>query len=106
MAKAKTKNETENTEQEEEQLDLIDVAPANSKAMVQTAKRYKKAQSERIASLEVETSEKQKLLTLIKEANLQRTDDGRIRFRIERLIITVTPRDELIKIKDEDENEG
>lgn len=67
-------------------------------------KRYKQFQKERLAALAQEKDEKQNLLRLIDDADLQRLDDGRIRFRCDSLIITITPRDELVQIKDESEN--
>jgi hypothetical protein len=103
MAKKKIKQD-QSEPSAKEQLDLIDVKPENSKEMLVVAKRYKTAQAQRIEALGREVAEKQKLLALIKEANLQHLDDGKIQFRIDRLIVTVTPRDELIRIKDENEN--
>lgn len=103
MAKKETKQDQSELSAEE-QLDLIEVKPENSKEMVEVVKRYKAAQSQRMEALGREVAEKQKLLALIKKAKLQHLDDGRIQFRVDRLIITVTPRDELIRIKDENEN--
>ena len=91
------------TEQNGEQLDLIDVTPENSKKIIAVAKRYKAAQSQRIEALQEEIAEKQKLLGLVKEANLQRLEDGKIRFRVDGMTITVTLRDELIKVKEDGE---
>lgn len=99
MAKKKGKESTTG-----EQLDLIDVSPENSKKIVGVARRYKAAQAERTAALEREVGEKEKLLAMVKEAKLQPVD-GVIRFRVDGLLITVTPRDELVKVKDENEKE-
>lgn len=99
------KSKKESKPSEGEQLDLIDVAPKNSKEIVQVARNYKKLQAKRIEILDREVAEKQKLLDLIKDANLQRLEDGKIRFRIDGMIITVTPRDELVKIKEENVSE-
>lgn len=89
-----------------EQLDLIDVSPENSKQIVGIARRYKTAQAQRIAALEREVEEKQKLLGLIKDAKLKPLDDGVIRFKVDGLLITVKPRDELVKVKEESEESG
>lgn len=90
----------------EEQLDLIDVAPENEKEIIACAKRYKKFQRERSEALKNEVAEKQKLLNLIEAAELSRLDDGSIKFKVDGFMITVTPRDELIRVKDEgEENE-
>ena len=105
MKKKKGENEVEAPEETStsgEQLDLIEVAPENAKKITGVAKRYRAAQARRIQALDQECNEKQALLALIKEANLKQVD-GKIKFRVDGLIITVTPRDELIKIKDESE---
>ncbi len=88
-----------------EQLPLLDVTPENSKQIVTVARRYKAFVIDRQAVLEKEIAEKEKLLELIRKANLKRLEDGKIRFRVDGLLITVTPRDELVSIK-EQETEG
>ena len=102
---AKNRKEKPVEEEEGEQLDLIDVAPENIKKIISVAKRYRTAQTRRIEALGQEVTEKQNLLTLIKQANLKQVD-GKIRFRADGLIITVTPRDELVKIKDETDEDN
>ena len=101
----KSPQEIKEETQPQEQLDLIDVTPENSRKIVACAKRYKVAQRQRLAALEDETAEKQKLLGLIKEANLQRLDDGTIKYSVEGYTIRVQPRDELITVKDETDQE-
>jgi hypothetical protein len=83
-----------------EQRALIDTAPENSKEIIRHAKKYKEVQTERLAALVQEKEEKQILLTLIKEANIQPVD-GKISFHCDGYKITVVPRDELIRIKEE-----
>lgn len=108
MAKRKRERKSETTEGTQtstttgEQLDLIDVAPENAKQIIAIAKKYKAIQAKRISALEAECAEKQNLLTLIKQANLKQVD-GKIRFRVDGLIITVKPRDELVTVKEENE---
>lgn len=88
-----------------EQRALIDTAPENSKEIIRHAKKYKEVQAERIAYLVKEKEEKQILLTLIKEADIKPVD-GKISFHCDGYKITVTPRDELIRIKEDgDESE-
>jgi multidrug resistance efflux pump len=87
-----------------EQLDLIEVAPENAKKIVAVARKYKSAQAERLAALEVEVAEKQNLLELVRQAKLPLVD-GKIKFKTDGYIITVTPRDELVKVKNEGEQE-
>jgi hypothetical protein len=84
-----------------EQLDLIDITPEHGKEILAIAKDYKKAVSARMRMGEKEVDLKGKLLELIKKENLTRLENGSIRFRLDGMIITVTPRDELIKVKDE-----
>jgi hypothetical protein len=89
----------------EEQGSLIDTTPTNFKEIVETAKRYKKAVVKRMAAEQIEVEEKQRLLALIKESNAQRLEDGKIRLQADGFLITVTPRDELIRVKDENNEE-
>lgn len=102
MAKKKREQKSEVVEQGE-QLALIDIAPENSKKIIGVARRYRVAQGQRIEALVREVAEKQKLLELIKEAKLTPLEGGKIRFRVNGLIITVTPRDELVRVKEEGE---
>jgi hypothetical protein len=95
--------EVEKTENAGEQMDLIDVHPENEKEILEAVKVYKKYQSQRLKFLDKEVAQKKKVLELVHAADLQRLSDGRIRFRCDNFIITVTPSDEKIKIKDEDE---
>lgn len=84
-------------------MDLIDVGPENSKEIIRVARLYKTTLSKRIDLLAQEVEHKHKLLELINNAHLQRLPDGRIRFKVEGYTITVTPRDELVKIKEDSE---
>jgi hypothetical protein len=86
-----------------EQLDLIDTTPKNSKQIIVIARRYKAAQTARIAALVEEGAEKQKLLDLVKAAKLQPLENSVIRFRVDGMTISITPRDELIKVKEDGE---
>jgi len=88
-----------------EQLDLLDVGPENSKEIVKQAKHYKVALSRRIEALQEEVTAKEKLKALIKEANLKPMDDGKIRVHVNGYTITVTPRDELIQVKEDEQQE-
>jgi len=97
---SKKENETTNVASGE-QLDLINVAPENTKEIVACAKRYKNAHTERIDALQKETDEKERLLNLIKQAHIQTLEGGKIRFRVDGYLITVTPRDELVQVKDD-----
>ena len=88
-----------------EQLDLIDVSPKNAKPIIQAARIYKKHQTARIAALNKEIEQKQKILELVKEANLQPLEGGKIKFEYDGVTISIEPRDELVKVKDKAEAE-
>lgn len=88
-----------------DQLDLIDVAPKNTKEIKRAARAYKKAQAERIGWLESEKKHKGKILELVEAAKLQPLEGGVIRFQVDGMIITVTPRDQLVRVKDDSETE-
>lgn len=93
----KNKKETETGEQ----MDLIDVQPKNAKPIIAAARLYKKFQAARLTALDKEVAQKQKVLELVKAANLQPLDGGKIRFEYDSVTVSVTPRDELVKVKDE-----
>lgn len=91
----------------EEQLDLIKVGPENSKAIAKVVRKYKAAQSERMAWLADEKKHKSAVLGLVKDAGLKPIgSDGVIRFSADGAIITITPRDELIQVKFDGEEES
>lgn len=83
----------------QEQLDLIDVAPENAKEIVKVAKKYKEAMTNRVAWLEKEKAFKAQILELVHKAKLTPVD-GKIKFTVDGLTITVTPRDELVQVKE------
>lgn len=86
-----------------EQLDLIDIAPENAKAIIAAAKIYKRAQTARLTALKNEIEQKQKVLALVIEANLTPLKDGVIRFKCGEFTISATPQGFLIKVKEEGE---
>jgi len=88
------------------QLDLIDVTPEYLAEIKPVARRYRAALRARLDALEEETAAKQELLSLIKASNPSRLPDGSIRFRCDGYLISVTPRDELVKVKDEEDAQG
>lgn len=88
-----------------EQMDLIDVTPENQKDILATAKAYKKVQKRRIEALAEEKTLKTELLELIRQADLQPVD-GKISVNVDGYTITVTPRDELVRVKDNSDDEA
>ena len=85
-------------------MDLIDVTPENQKEILECAKRYKIFQKRRIDALVDEKAEKQALLDLIKQAKVEPVE-GKIILNVGGFTITVTPRDELIKVKNNSEED-
>ena len=83
-----------------EQLDLIDVAPENAKPIVEAARLYKEAQSARLNALKEELKQRDEVLKLIKAAKLQPLEGGKIKFTYGGFTISVTPRNELITVKE------
>jgi len=103
MAKKKTK--TEETETVGVQLEMLDVKPKNSKEITKAARLYKKYQADRQTALSREVEQKQKILELVKAEHLQPLESGKTTFKVDGMIISVTPRDELVTVKDATEPE-
>ena len=83
-----------------EQLELIDVGPKNLKGILAAVRVYKHHQKARLGSLKKEIAEKQHVLELTKAAKLVPLKDGVIRFECDGKIISIEPRDEVIRIKE------
>lgn len=88
-----------------EQGELIETLPDNIKEIARIAKAYKRAVQARMAAGDEEVELKQKLLHAVNESNVQYVD-GKKTVRFEGLVITVTPRDELITVKDKSEEKA
>lgn len=84
-----------------EQLDLIEVAPKEVKPIIKAAREYAKHRDARIAVGKKEAEHKQKVIELVKAANLQPLKGGLIKFKYNGVTVSITPRDELVKVKDE-----
>ncbi len=85
-----------------EQMDLIDVAPKKAKPIIAAARILKKLQITRASAQEKENKQKAILLNLIEEANIQRLPDGKIKFHYDGVLLTVTPKQESVSVKEED----
>lgn len=83
-----------------EQGTLMDVGPENKKEIVEAVQIYKRHQHDRIVSLKKECEWKEKIKALVKESDLLPQKDGTIKFNYDKVIIEITPRDELITIKE------
>ena len=94
MAKKKTDEKKKG-----EQLQLIDVGPKNLKEILASVQIYKKHQKVRLGALKDETAAKARVHELVKAAKLVPLKDGIIRFECDGNIITIEPRDEVIRIK-------
>ncbi len=81
-----------------EQLELIDVGPEHGKEILAAAKIYKKHQKARLAAAAKEGEQKKLILELVEKAHLQRLAGGVIKFELEGIPITITPRDELVQV--------
>lgn len=84
--------------QEGEQLDLIDVAPENSKDIIKHAKLYESAKRRKEYESDTMKAEEEMLIELIKESGLQPVD-GKIVFSCSGFKFTVTTKDG-IKVKE------
>jgi hypothetical protein len=101
-SKSAMQKEVDRTEAAEtakgEQMPLIEVRPENVQEMTNIAERYKAVCRKRQELTAQETSLKEKLKELIGKAKLQRLEDGSIKFNCGGYPISVTPRDEVIRI--------
>lgn len=88
-----------------EQGQLIDTVPENFKELVEAGHLYKEYQAERMAALQKEIDQKKLILELMKKAGLQTLEGGKMKFEHDGLKISVTPRDELVKVVEKAEVE-
>lgn len=86
-----------------EQIDLIDVAPENAKEIIAAGRIYKKAQVARSRALKNEVEQKGKVIQLVRESKIPPQEGGVIKFTYEGVTISVTPRDELVRVQEEAE---
>lgn len=98
---AKKKAAKKETKEKGKQLDLIDVAPENAKPIIALARRYKKVSAARQANLAEEVQLKKQIINLVKVAKLQPLKGGVIKFKYNGVTVSITPRDELVKVQDE-----
>ena len=97
------KKEKPETNESGGQLDLIDFHPESSGEIIKAARAYKKYQAARIAAGNKEVTQKQKIVRLVRAEELQTLEDGKIKFELDNMVISIEPRDELVKVKDKAE---
>ena len=102
VGKTEEVNQPQEPQEPQEQLDLIDIHPENAKPIIAAARIYKKLVGKRLDVLAQEVEQKQKILDLVKKAKLTPLENGVVRFKYDNVTISITPRDELVKVKDED----
>lgn len=105
MAKKTKKKTKPKVGEKDKQLDLIDVHPKNAKPIIEEARLYKKYQTARLAALKKEVEQKQKVLELVKKANLQRLKNGQIKFEYDGVVVSVTPQDDKVAITEKTEKD-
>ncbi len=89
-----------------EQLQLLDTDDPAAKPLKACAKRYKKLVRERMEIGAKEVAEKEKLRALVKELGVKPNADGVFDIKIDGVEIKVTPRNELVSVKlDDDEDD-
>lgn len=99
MAKRRKKNEIG------VQARLFELHGKDEKKIIAAAERLRKADKQRIKAKEQVDVEKQNLRELVENAGLQPTDDGKIKFKCGGYIIEVTPKEDGVKVKGENEEQ-
>lgn len=82
---------------------LMEIHDENAKKIIAKGKLYKKAQKERLKFGKKEAELKEELRQLIHELNYAPLEDGVIRLNFEGLIVSIEPRNELVKVTLKDE---
>lgn len=93
-----------------EQLMLLDVESEFARPLKAAARKYKKSMAARKAALAEEVEAKKSILDLVKEAmatesGIRADAEGVIQFAVDGMTIRIKPRDELVKVKFEDDEE-
>ncbi len=91
---------------EGEQLELIDITPEYAKPILAAGRKYKKALAARQAALAEEIEAKHKIIELVKQAKIAPNAEGITQCRVDGMTIKITPRDELVRVKLDEDDEG
>jgi len=84
----------------QKQLELIETLPENIQEIVDVAIEYRESVVERQAMLRKEVELKTKVKDMAIKAGLKRLPDGVIRFKYDGVLVSITPQDDKIKVKD------
>jgi len=90
---------------EDEQMDLIDIDHPMAKEILAVARAYRAAETDRLAALAIETKQKQRIIELMQQAKIPPEPDGKARFKSGKIVITIEPRDMLVKITEKKERQ-
>jgi len=106
VKKSEKKSEEKKPEEKKsgDQIPLIDVAPENCKELIAAAKLYKEYQQDRMSAAAQEADQKALIIELMHKSELQPLAGGKLKFEHDGFKITVTPRDELVQVKQTDES--
>jgi len=88
-----------------EQLMLMDTDLPEAKPITAAARRYKKHQKARMEALALEIKAKGEIKNLVRAAKIKPNAEGVIELRLHGITIKITPRDELVKVKTDDEGD-
>ena len=83
-----------------EQMELIDVLPKKARPIVKKAQEYRKAVENRQKWGSKEAALKAEIGAMIADAKISRLANGVIRFSCDGVLITQTPRKELLQVQD------
>jgi hypothetical protein len=83
-----------------EQLDLINVSPENMEKILPIAKAFRKVVKDRVRLTNKEIELRNELEQAVDEAKLQPLPDGKIKFKIDGLIITIEPTGRKVSVKE------
>ncbi len=83
-----------------EQEELFELHGENAKKIVEAAKLYKKHQKARLTAAGKEAEQKALILELVEQEDLQVLSGGKVKFTVDGMTITVTPRDKLVQVSE------
>lgn len=84
-------------------MQLIETLPENIQEIVDVALEYQECKQGRQNILKKEVELKAKIKEMVHNAGLQPLEDGVIRFRYDGVLISIVPRDEVIRVKEVEE---